>query len=142
MKGAEARISKKWITFFSTLISRLSLDGFQFRFRRKVAKGHSSPTKVLGSLLKVHEGRSQGWRFVFVFFKVTSISKYTYDTHKGHHGRIKKGRIFLPRGPLPAKGSPEEIFSLALHATPLILRYTHTIRPFSASPGYMRFTRG
>ena len=110
--------------FFSTVILKPSLNEFEFRFRRNLANGYRSPTKMLRSLLKVRKGYNQGCRFCFgsCWSHVNaSTSKYTYDTHKGHHGRIKKGRIFLPRGPLPAKGSSEETFSLALHATPLIL---------------------
>ena len=49
-----------------------SLHQFEFRFRRKVAKGHSSATEGPGSLLKAVKGHSQVWKFVFVFREVTT----------------------------------------------------------------------
>ena len=55
------------IAISSTLISRLSLDGFQFRFHTNLVKGCSSVSKAMGSLLKAIK-RSQSRSAICFYF--------------------------------------------------------------------------
>ena len=51
MKVKEGWISKKLDHFFSTLISRLLMDGFEFRFHKNLLKGCGSVSRGLSMYL-------------------------------------------------------------------------------------------
>ena len=87
----------------STLISPLSLDGFRFRFRIKLAKGHSSATKGFGSLLKAVK-RSKSRSSICLYFcrghvNFTTRISYKYLGTTATTAESKKRKEFSTEGP-------------------------------------------
>ena len=85
--------------FFSTVILKPSLHGFEFRFDRKFSNTHRSVSKGLWSLLKVVlRSQSRLQNVVLVFESHVNFTTRTRATT----AEEKKGRILRSRRPLPA----------------------------------------